>query len=256
MYETSSNIYIVAYNEQKSIYRLLKIDRTVVKPQLLADILTEDRNIYDKKTLMAMLDMINEGNKSTGGMVKVVTAVGIVGFVRFFDQFYLTVITQRKKVATIGNNVIYTIKGTEMIPIKPREDSEGKFFHSMWSKLSKKINQTPIDVAESRYLGLFQFIDMTKDFYFSYTYDLTHSLQYNYSTQSCKLFPTPPANVSPSAPIASHAAVCLHTHPSSPCLIMCCSLWLWLCPCRKCLSGTNIRHRSSRASFPASFSAV
>lgn len=29
--------------------------------------------------------------------------------------------------------------------------------------------------------GLFHFVDMTKDFYFSYTYDLTHSLQYNYN---------------------------------------------------------------------------
>jgi phosphatidylinositol 3,5-bisphosphate 5-phosphatase len=211
----------VTYNEQRTVYRLLKLDRTVVKPQLLADILTEDPNLYDKKTLMAMLDMINEGNRSTGGLVKVATAVGLVGFVRFFDQFYLTVITQRKKVATVGNNIIYTIKGTETIPIRPKEDSEGKFFHSMWNKLNKKLNQTPIDVAESRYLGLFQFIDMTKDFYFSYTYGITHSLQYNYSTQSCKLFPSPPANVCLPACMPACCVCCIPDTQSCITLFLC-----------------------------------
>ena len=30
-------------------------------------------------------------------------------------------------------------------------------------------------------MGLFQFVDVSKDFFFSYTYDISHSLQYNYS---------------------------------------------------------------------------
>lgn len=35
------------------------------------------------------------------------------------------------------------------------------------------------EIAEQRYLGLFQFIDLTKDFFFSYSYDLTRTLQHN-----------------------------------------------------------------------------
>lgn len=36
-----------------------------------------------------------------------------------------------------------------------------------------------MEIAEQRYLGLYQFIDLTKDFFFSYTYDLTRTLQHN-----------------------------------------------------------------------------
>lgn len=49
-----------------------------------------------------------------------------------------------------------------------------------------------MEVAESRYMGLFQFVDITKDFYFSYTYDLTQSLQHNYIMCNLKTFPPPP----------------------------------------------------------------
>ena len=43
-------------------------------------------------------------------------------------------------------------------------------------------------------MGLFQFVDLTKDFYFSYTYDLTHSLQHNFimSTEKKKSYPPYP----------------------------------------------------------------
>jgi hypothetical protein len=55
-------------------------------------------------------------------------------------------------------------------------------FTKIWNKVNKKINQTSAEIAESRYMGLFQFVDMTKDFFFSYSYDLTHSMQRNYIT--------------------------------------------------------------------------
>ena len=44
-------------------------------------------------------------------------------------------------------------------------------------------------------MGLFQFVDMTKDFYFSYSYDLTHSLQHNFimSGDGKKSFPSSPS---------------------------------------------------------------
>jgi hypothetical protein len=67
-----------------------------------------------------------------------------------------------------------------MFPIKPKEEPESNTFRTLWKKLNKKLSQTASEIAESRYMGLFQFVDMTKDFFFSYTYDLTHSLQNNY----------------------------------------------------------------------------
>jgi hypothetical protein len=67
-----------------------------------------------------------------------------------------------------------------MIPIKPKSRAEKSTFSNMWKKVNQKLTQSSSDTAESRYMGLFLFVDMTKDFFFSYTYDLTHSMQHNY----------------------------------------------------------------------------
>jgi len=45
-----------------------------------------------------------------GGLKPLVKAYGIVGFIRFLDCYYLTLITRRSKVGSIGGNGIYTIK--------------------------------------------------------------------------------------------------------------------------------------------------
>ena len=134
------------------------------------------------------------GNKSIGGLVKVTNACGLVGFVKFLDCYYFTLITQKKKVGCIGANFVYSIKATEIFAIKPREEQENNTLRQIWKKLNKKLNQTASEIAESRYMGLFQFVDLTKDFYFSYTYDLTHSLQHNFimSTEKKKSYPPYP----------------------------------------------------------------
>lgn len=44
------------------------------------------------------------------GLKPLVKAYGVVGFVRFLDCYYLTLITKRAKVGSIGGNGIYTIK--------------------------------------------------------------------------------------------------------------------------------------------------
>ncbi|CAM9202241.1 unnamed protein product [Chrysoparadoxa australica] len=63
---------------------------------------------------------------------------------------------------------------------------------NIWSKVNRRLNPTAKEIAETRYLGLFQFIDLTKDFFFSYTYDLTNSLQHNMTAATSKTFPPPP----------------------------------------------------------------
>ena len=132
------------------------------------------------------------GNKSIGGLVKVTNACGLVGFVKFLGSYYFTLITQKKKVGCIGANSIYSIKATEMFAVKPHEVQENNTLRQMWKKLNKKLNQTALEVAEARYMGLFQFVDLTKDFYFSYSYDLTHSLQHNFLMTEDKKKSYPP----------------------------------------------------------------
>lgn len=90
--------------------------------------------------------------------VKIDKAYGILGFVRFLKGYYLLMITKRVKVAKIGYHSIYQIKDMKMIPL--------------FKCRSKQEN-------EMRYVELFKQMKINDGFYFSYTYDLTHTLQYN-----------------------------------------------------------------------------
>jgi hypothetical protein len=96
------------------------------KPTLrpLSDFLTEDPNVYSQEEIKDMLDMVHDGNRMTradgapgdvsrskgGGLKPIVKAYGVVGFIRFLDCYYLTLITRRAKVGSVGGNGVYTIK--------------------------------------------------------------------------------------------------------------------------------------------------
>jgi hypothetical protein len=96
------------------------------KPTLrpLSDFLTEDPNVYSQEEIKDMLDMIHDGNRMAradgapgdvsrskgGGLKPIVKAYGVVGFIRFLDCYYLTLITRRAKVGSVGGNGVYTIK--------------------------------------------------------------------------------------------------------------------------------------------------
>ncbi|XP_061126047.1 polyphosphoinositide phosphatase isoform X3 [Syngnathus typhle] len=81
-------------------------------------------------------------------------------FVRFLEGYYMVLITKRRKMADIGGHSIYKIEDTTMIYIP--NDS--------------------VRVAhpdEARYVRIFQNMDLSSNFYFSHSYDLSHSLQHN-----------------------------------------------------------------------------
>jgi hypothetical protein len=198
-------------------------DNHTAKPTLrpLSDFLTEDPNVYTQDEMKDMLDMIHDGNhhrrtenrsntsssssdlrkNNTGGLTPIVKAYGICGFIKFLDCYYLTLITRRAKVGSIGRNGIYTIKNTETVPLKPAERvgaedtaDPSSVLLSMWNrgKRSVGLGLTNREIAELRYQGLYQVVDLTKNFYFSYTYDLTRSLQENMLATTTRPFPPPP----------------------------------------------------------------
>ena len=186
LYETATFYYLVGFDNLETSFRLLKINRAIEKPKELADILHEDQMIYSKTDIADILEMINDGNRTSGGLTKVCSCFGLVGFVKFLDCFYFTLITQKREVGCIGGNFVYSVKATEIFAVRRREETNSNAFTKLWKKLNKKINQTSSEIAESRYMGLFQFVDMTKDFFFSYTYDMTRTLQHNYITSANK----------------------------------------------------------------------
>jgi len=219
-----------------------------------------------------MLDNTHDKYIHFGGLKPIAKAYGIVGFIRFLNCYYLTLITKRAKVGSIGGNGIYSIKSTETYQIRSSEDDPkyqksstvtvnnsvnnsdrsererttssdsqissasdaskanaskanaskanaskanastsaasnsaamsgqsasldaGSVLVSMWNKGKRSVGlgRDDREIAELRYQGLFQFIDLTKNFLFSYTYDLTNSLQHNMLSMMTKPFPPPP----------------------------------------------------------------
>lgn len=107
-------------------------------------------------------------NSNRGGLKPICKAYGVLGFIHFLDCYYLTLITKRAKVGSIGGNSIYTIKSTETFPLKPAERtdsssaaSEKGLGHdplgllSMWQrgKRSVGLGLTNREIAELRYQG-------------------------------------------------------------------------------------------------------
>ena len=125
--------------------------------------------IYDHSGIRKLLSGLSHGNtKSSSHGVKFtrsLSAFGLVGFVRFLHGYYLILVTKRSKVASIGHHSIYKVEDTSIRYI-PHEAYVPHFTKA-------EIEQ------EQRYLKLFLNVDLKAHFYFSYSYDLTNSLQHN-----------------------------------------------------------------------------
>lgn len=115
--------------------------------------------------------------KPTGkGLIeRVSNAYGILGVVRFLEGYYLIVslycmnfdtlfqvITKANVVATFGYHSIHKIAEVAMISIT--------------------MDGVSTSSEEQRYVRQFQSVDLSTDFYFSYTYDLSRTMQENAST--------------------------------------------------------------------------
>ena len=122
----------------------------------LSDIIQEVDRVFEGDQLDNYLREIK------GLQVVIRKAYGLLGFIKFSMGYYIVMITDKKKVAKIGLHYIYKVK--DMV-IKP--------LFTMSSGNSEAREQ------EATYVQAFKDIQISKGFYFSYTYDITHSLQYN-----------------------------------------------------------------------------
>ncbi|KAK3323540.1 SacI homology domain-containing protein [Cercophora scortea] len=168
LYETASRFYIVGGDVTEKRYRILKIDRTIDDAADLS--ITDDKTIYTQKDMNQLLDTIDDGNKGTGGLRLRCTAWGLLGFIRFTGPYYMLLITKKSTVAMIGGHYVYQIDGTDLIPL---------------TSPSFKTDQR--NTEESRFLGILNNLDLTRSFYYSYSYDITHTLQHNITRERTAL---------------------------------------------------------------------
>jgi hypothetical protein len=166
VYETATKYYVVGADVMEERFRVLKIDRD-------ADIgtlgLAEDGIVYSKKEMNQLLNAIDDGNKSTGGMKLKCSTWGLLGFIRFTGPYYMLLITKRSQVAMIGGHYVYQIDGTELVPLVPGHGS--------------KYKPDARNAEEARFLGILSNLDLSRSFYFSYSYDITNTLQHNISRE-------------------------------------------------------------------------
>lgn len=129
---------------------------------------TSDRVVYSRTQVAELLEMIREGNRATGGLREIGRFFGIVGFIRFTGTYYMVLISRRSVVALIGGHYIHHCDETAIVPV----------CHP--SVLASLPGRTKLlEQEEARLLHLFKQVDLSKNFYFSYTYDLTKTLQDN-----------------------------------------------------------------------------
>ncbi|GJN30478.1 hypothetical protein PR202_gb18787 [Eleusine coracana subsp. coracana] len=132
----------------------------------------EDPTSYTENECQELLWRIHEGNRLTGGLKFVTKCYGIVGFVKFLGPYYMVLITRRRKVGTICGHEIYSIGKSEMIAVPSV---------IVWPNVAYSRD-------ENRYKRLLCSVDLSKDFFFSYSYNIMRSLQKNINEKNSGQF--------------------------------------------------------------------
>ncbi|KIP11132.1 hypothetical protein PHLGIDRAFT_64286 [Phlebiopsis gigantea 11061_1 CR5-6] len=157
LYENKLRFYIVASNASDSRHKIIRIDRTSCGEEL--DVVEDDAT-YSGKQMTAMLKMLEDGNRANGGLGKPRIFFGIAGFIRFTAGWYMVLVIRRCPVALLGGHYIYHLEEIDVVSVPSNH------------KIEKP-------AEEQRLMNIWKQVDLTKNFYFSYTYDLTITLQHN-----------------------------------------------------------------------------
>eukprot|EP00756_Hemistasia_phaeocysticola_P044745 Hpha_TRINITY_DN18533_c0_g1::TRINITY_DN18533_c0_g1_i1::g.195175::m.195175 len=171
VWRSGSHLFLFGRDAASTAYRLLKISRQSEPHELVLDDMQGELSHSQYRETLAMIrDAQNAQRTSSGGGAERLQLVckghGLLGCIRFTAGYNLIVITRRRRVAQLGPHTIYEIAETEMVPILNPQ------------RLSAR--QAPFNKNdEGRYMQILQGFDLGKEFYYSHTYDLTHSLQYN-----------------------------------------------------------------------------
>ena len=174
LYETVSRFYLVGADVMDSNFRILKIDRMADSGDLS---IVDDDIVYSKNDMNQLLSAVDDGNKSSGGLKLRRSTWGLLGFIRFTGEYYMLLITKRSQVAIIGGHYVYQIDGTELISLTSSSSSRSK------------ADRHP---EEARFVSILNNLDLSRSFYFSYSYDITNTLQRNIQRERQALQQTEP----------------------------------------------------------------
>ncbi|CAD5324742.1 unnamed protein product [Arabidopsis thaliana] len=177
LFETQSNFYMIGW-DGSGVYRVLKIDR--LDPSELN--ISQDSTHYTKKECYELLKRIHEGNKATGGL-KLVTLC--YGFVKFLGPYYMLLITERRHIGDLFGHSVYAVSKSEIVALHnstvqcnfANSRDENRFFE-IFCVIFTVFLCSP-RIRKCRYKRLLCMVDLTKDFFFSYSYNVMRSYQKN-----------------------------------------------------------------------------
>lgn len=159
IYNSRTTMYIVGSNAKESLFRIMEINKDKEKPEEVTII--EDKNyFYTRKDMIELLNGLDESIE--GGIHKIAHGYGLLGLVRFTKGYELIVISKCSQVAILGGHFIYHIDETKMIPLDINHKRPERYSD------------------EEKLLTIFKNFDLSKTFYFSYSYDITNTLQTNF----------------------------------------------------------------------------
>lgn len=159
IYNATTTMYIVGSNSKESLFRIMEISKDEENDNVVSII--EDSNyFYTRKDMIELLNGLDESIE--GGIHKVAQGYGMLGLIRFTQSYYLCLITKCSQVAILGGHFIYHIDETKLIPLGTNYKRPEKYSD------------------EERLLSIFKYMDLGKTFYFSYSYDITNTLQTNF----------------------------------------------------------------------------
>ncbi|CAF0826250.1 unnamed protein product [Adineta ricciae] len=100
---------------------------------------------------------------------------GIIGIIHLISGPYLIVITSKLHVGDINGQAIYKVQTTDIIP----------FTHSTLRLTEHQLK------CNNKYLSMVEVVLRTEAFYFSYSYDITHTFQRLHTSSSSEFFSKP-----------------------------------------------------------------
>ncbi|KAI8324547.1 hypothetical protein GQ54DRAFT_256208, partial [Martensiomyces pterosporus] len=152
VYESKAQLYIIGSSESRGYYRVLRINRTASSIQHIVE---DDGIVHSRDSVQQVIADIQSAN---GAKLLIANVCGILGFVRFTKGYYISLVTKRKPVALLGGHHVYHVEDTRLLSIASRPERSDR---------------------EDKYIYTFKNVDLTKNFYYSHTYDITHTLQRN-----------------------------------------------------------------------------
>ncbi|PVV02294.1 hypothetical protein BB560_003256 [Smittium megazygosporum] len=163
IYRCKNRFYFVGQNVSKNYYKILKLTvENIKEPEVI-----DDGVIYSKKEMDRLISDIASACPKPDQLVQIVqNCHGIIGFVRFTKGYYVCIIKRSKHVALLGGHYIYHIDETRLYPLFHKKESS---------------------IEEDGFLQVFQSVDLANNFYFSYTFDITNTLQMNMTSDNIEL---------------------------------------------------------------------